>query len=644
MRTPLRYRPNQTCWMAVVGMVLVFVSTMPAWAVTYVSGPATLSRSGETYIVSQNFSCSGTALVITATNVVLDLGGHTITYGTGGATSYGVDITGINAEVKNGILTESAASAALRCHGINSVGPNNVSGPKIHDLTINTVSKGSQGIHLDYAGYGAQVYNNTLNISPTLADRNVSADEVCYGIALLEDYYGTSSNHAAIHHNVINGSSRGIGLMTGVAYVDIYSNEIHHVAPATNAKISVGIMLGQGANHNRIFDNTITTTKGRGITLEADNCDYNQIYGNTIDVGDTQSGEYNRAVGIRLRYGGSYNAIHDNSVTVRTGNNNEIMCFKMGDNAYELATGVPTYNEIYSNTFNMVYNRDQGGAQSCITFGYTGAGNRFYNNTLTTNIEAFEFVDPPLAPVLCYGNTVRKGSSPITGWRTVLVWGNSAPGGPHTLRDTTCGPGVSVDDVQWGSHGGSYDVEWYLTVIVKDAGGAAVPAATVTIQDKNGATVYTGTTASDGTVRAPIRQYKASSAGDTTYTPHTVTASKPGYDTVTNTVTVDASKSLAVTLVGGSSVTLLKQASPGSTIPSGVVTFTITYSNDTGSTIYNAVVTDAIPSAMTYVPGSAKLNGQTITPDPYQNGSLVVSLGNVAAGASGTITFRATVN
>jgi len=145
-------------------------------------------------------------------------------------------------------------------------------------------------------------------------------------------------------------------------------------------------------------------------------------------------------------------------------------------------------------------------------------------------------------------------------------------------------------------------------------------------------------------VRAPIRQYKASSAGDTTYTPHTVTASKPGYDTVTNTVTVDASKSLAVTLVGGSSVTLLKQASPGSTIPSGVVTFTITYSNDTGSTIYNAVVTDAIPSAMTYVPGSAKLNGQTITPDPYQNGSLVVSLGNVAAGASGTITFRATVN
>ena len=647
MPAPAHRAPHRVSWSTIAGLALVMLCARPAWSVIYVSGPATLDRSGETYVVSQNFSCSGTAFTITASNVVLDLGGHTVTYGTGGATSYGVNITGVNATVKNGTLTQAAPNT-IQCHAIYSRHVSNTAGPIIHDLTINTHSAGSRGIYLNGAGQGLQIYSCVFNTSNTVVSLD---DEGCPAIQLWLAPFGSATARALIHHNTINGAQRGIDLIgpepvnlaLAPSYIDIYSNEIHPLAPAVNAKISAGIHTFC-ANHCRIFNNVISTSQGRGIKLQY-HSDYNEVYGNNIDVSDNQPDYYNNVFGIRLRHGGSYNKIHDNTIIARSANNNIIRAFQMGDEKSVAASGVPTYNEIYNNTFDLRWSGDIDAARACVVFGYTGAGNTFHDNTIISNSTAIEFFDPPISPVELRHNTILKGSSPNAGWKTVWTWGQSGvPGGPHTLLDTVRGTGVALDNVRWGTNGGSFYVDWYLTVTVKDAGGAAVSGATVTIEDKNGATVYTGTTASDGTVRAPIRQYKASSAGDTTYTPHTVTASKTGYDAVTKTVTVDASKSLTLALVGGSSVTLLKQASPASTTPSGVVTFTITYSNDTGSTIYNAVVTDAIPSAMTYVPGSAKLNGQTITPDPYQNGSLVVSLGNLAAKANGTITFRATVN
>jgi len=80
------------------------------------------------------------------------------------------------------------------------------------------------------------------------------------------------------------------------------------------------------------------------------------------------------------------------------------------------------------------------------------------------------------------------------------------------------------------------------------------------------------------------------------------------------------------------------------TAPGGIVTYTLTYTNSTGSTIYNANITDLIPASTTFVPGTAKLNGATISPDPVQDGALVISLGDLAAGASGTVQFQVRVN
>jgi uncharacterized repeat protein (TIGR01451 family) len=659
MPAPVHRRPHRVSWNIVLGAALVVLFAKPAWSVTYLSGSATLDRGGETYVVNQNFSASGTALTITAANVVLDLGGHTVTYGTGGAADcYGVNIKGINAEIKNGTLTQAAGNDAIHCHAICSSWVSNVAGPIIHDLTINTHSAGSRGVYLVGGGVGLRIYGCVFNTSNTVVSLD---DEGCPAIQLWGPSYGSAAAHALIHHNTINGAQRGINLVgqepvdpeRSPRYVDIYSNQIHPLAPATNAKVSTGIHLF-GSSHCRIFDNVISTSHGRGIKLQY-HSDYNEVYGNTIDVSDDQPDYYNNVYGIRLRHGPSYNKIHHNTVvcrSVNTANNQALVCFQLGDEQAVADSGVPYGNEIYSNTFDCRWNRDMDGARVCVEIAHIGTGNSFHDNTLISNTWPVEFRDPSIGPLEFRANTIRMGSAPNEAWDTVMLWGDAGPAGPHRLIDTVCGPGVSLTDAHWGKNGGSYDVEWSLTAAVMDGKGAAISGATVTIQDKTGATVYTGTTDGAGKAVAALREYTNATGGKTYYTPHTVKATKAGYTDATATVTVDATKQVTLTLGGGSRADISIQATPLAVAPlvyydnpsEGVVTFTIAYSNDTGATMYNAVVRSAIQSAMTYVPGSAKLNGQTITPDPYQNGSLVISLGNLAAGASGTITFQATVN
>lgn len=91
------------------------------------------------------------------------------------------------------------------------------------------------------------------------------------------------------------------------------------------------------------------------------------------------------------------------------------------------------------------------------------------------------------------------------------------------------------------------------------------------------------------------------------------------------------------------SVTKLDSADParaGSTL-----TYTITASNESTLTAFDAVVTDTLGAGMTFVPGSVEVTGATgPTGDAYVGGVLTVTLGDMAAGQTVTITFQVTVD
>jgi uncharacterized repeat protein (TIGR01451 family) len=119
---------------------------------------------------------------------------------------------------------------------------------------------------------------------------------------------------------------------------------------------------------------------------------------------------------------------------------------------------------------------------------------------------------------------------------------------------------------------------------------------------------------------------------------------QPTSDTVTDVITVATP-----------GVTLVKSVSAATAVPGTVLTYTVAYTSNGTTSAYNVVVVDAVPANTLYLTGSAAGSGATITyshdggatfdasetaPVTHLRWSFAASM---AAGTSGTVTFRATV-
>ena len=122
--------------------------------------------------------------------------------------------------------------------------------------------------------------------------------------------------------------------------------------------------------------------------------------------------------------------------------------------------------------------------------------------------------------------------------------------------------------------------------------------------------------------------------------------------TLTATSQFDATKkatSSFSTAVSGAAMSLSKSVDKSQAAPGEAIRYTITYSNTGDASATSVVIRDTIPTAVTYVANSVKVNGvaKTDAADAdnatVASGVVTVSLGTVAAGANGTITFDATV-
>ena len=117
----------------------------------------------------------------------------------------------------------------------------------------------------------------------------------------------------------------------------------------------------------------------------------------------------------------------------------------------------------------------------------------------------------------------------------------------------------------------------------------------------------------------------------------TNTASATYKDIAGNPYPAVTSNAVTVTVGQVPAITLTKTASPTTAVSGTTVTFTIAYTN-TGGNATNVLITDVIPTGSTLVAGSISsggtLSGTTIS----------WPIGTVAAGASGTVSFKVTAN
>ncbi|HTR81768.1 MAG TPA: DUF11 domain-containing protein [Bacteroidota bacterium] len=123
-------------------------------------------------------------------------------------------------------------------------------------------------------------------------------------------------------------------------------------------------------------------------------------------------------------------------------------------------------------------------------------------------------------------------------------------------------------------------------------------------------------------------------------------------DVTTFTVTSvgDNSKtqgSIATTTFDIAVVSVTKVVAPiGNQAPGTQMTYTVNYSNTGHGKAYNFVISDSAPDSTTYVPGSITLNGTPVSDGVALTGgkTISVNVGTVAAGASGNVQFKITIN
>jgi len=525
------------------------------------------SSSNTYYLLMSDISASGNCLTIGGSNTVFDLNQHTANYATGGS---GVGITissGSNLEIKNGNVVGGKNSNS---HAIVQSGTAN--DLKIHHLNITAGGVGTQGMDLG-SGTNLQVYNNTLKLDAQKADPCSHYSGHLYAIGLA--YRG---GKIEIYNNNITGNGMfgiyftGCGSYSSPAL--IHDNYVSMWSP-TRDGYAIAV---QGNNTcddgHKIYSNTIDQVNGRGIIIggwnvESDNGVGNvEVYQNKITVREGWDCEYNSAgtgVGIRVRFGAHDNYVHDNQIygLAGTGVAKGSAPDKDGSTVTGLYVGAgapygsnnryeSNYVEVSSNNESFdaiaVYGSDS--EPSSIGLPMSFKNNTFKSNNLPIRIGGS---DGGAYNVSFSGDKIIKGDNPINFKSVTLGWWILGATGINLL-DVTGQNGADVHDIKfdYSDSGAPFDakIAWTLTVTVRDSSGNNVSGASVQINDSKGSVAASGVTNAQGIFAAQLTEETFVGTDvptQTTYTPHTVTASYSG-GSASQSITMDSTKSITLTL------------------------------------------------------------------------------------------------
>ena len=284
--------------------------------------PKTINTSGSYYFTG-DLTAGGTAIVVNANNVTIDLSGYSL-IGPGSGTNDGVFMSGrSNVEIRNGtirdfgregILENSPGSGEshrvinVRCisnlvNGVELQGK----GHLIKDCTLS--DNGGNGLNVSYGSTvtGNTAYNNTYtgiyaNVGCTVIG-NTSFDNTQDGI--FAGYYCTVKNNT-IYNNSLSGISSVIGclLLNNTVSFNNQSSGIAYAGIRVESDCVVKGNLVHGNRHYNIYvnlsDNVIeenvvtdaTVGVGNGIDLNGTG----NFYANNRASGNTGS-DYNNTAG-----------------------------------------------------------------------------------------------------------------------------------------------------------------------------------------------------------------------------------------------------------------------------------------------------------------------------------------------------------
>ena len=559
--------------------------------------PYLLKQPNKTYVLKEDITAPGAAVAIFAGGVTLDLNGHTITYNESpGITWSRATLPWVKIDEKlldrKHVVTlttrKEAPDQQPMVYGVGAAGAT----PGFHDLKVlngvirQGAGKGSAddctfgmnpiffygnnnseiaGVTIDY--YGAQITGMQLYWSKDChIHHNVVADR---GTEILNRHMtikGISSGGTKVHHNLMRRVRQcGLG---GGGGAEVYSNEIYVDSYSTNSfgVVYLGVETGDCRN-NRIFGGGYHVigigpfgVKGKDF----------KIFSNFIHLQATapndrfdEYGNMSLVSCLRLTWGG-VNIEHAGNVLIAKACDG-------GEARGVWTCPIPEMKDVvYRNNIVKVIAQDDAskGKAAIAVAGHSEATDApilFKDNVVISNLCNVMFGES--YGVGCnaqfYNNKfVRVG--PDRGDYRTIQCGHWVPDSfGHVFRDSAFEGGAGYDKVKFD--GGlvplsaedaktfgkykalrDFTVEWTLT-LTTPAG------ARVTVKDKDGKEVFTGSAGPAGKLNVPLAQYKQEATGEMKngesrkieYTPHTVIVEIEG-KTATRSVTMDREQAIEI--------------------------------------------------------------------------------------------------
>ena len=289
----------------------------PGGQVVHIDAPGVLDRPGTTYVLTEDVTAEQTAFMVTADGVTLDLGGHTVTYGTakgvdrcsgvflrppGGESAFaGVPREGFGGgsrfALRNGWI-EQGPGGGKSCFAVYVRG---CRGLEIARIASEVHSRDSDSFHLRGCSDVNVHHNHFVSKVRRVTNRHWPGTGVITVLAL--------AGPLDVHHNVIDGGGQwGIRVSgSGGHLARVHHNVIRHRSYVTN-----GYAVGAHARNMEIFANVIKPVAGRGVHLTGSAIDF---HNNIVDVRERPNPEYprTRAHGVKLE-GCTRTLVHHNSI------------------------------------------------------------------------------------------------------------------------------------------------------------------------------------------------------------------------------------------------------------------------------------------------------------------------------------------
>jgi parallel beta-helix repeat protein len=205
----------------------ITAAAVVVWAQPAQANPPCGAAIAANLVLTGNLTCAGTAMVVVADNIVVDLNGFAVT-GNGSGTGVVVPRSGVT--VRNG-----------------------------------TVRSFDTGILID--GTGEKPANDNVVVRVTVQNNKTGVDLFESSRSVITD--------SVLHNNFSIGAVLHVG------------SDRNRIIRTRVTASSVGVLIREGSGENSVVDNTISKNE-KGVVL-TDGSDDNLIYGNSV-VGNTETG------------------------------------------------------------------------------------------------------------------------------------------------------------------------------------------------------------------------------------------------------------------------------------------------------------------------------------------------------------------